>query len=83
MKIERTFKDKVLDLIYYAALREEFKWRDGEGTRHFHRMEMCVELGDKIKELIELDSELKKLDKRYKNGIEEMEENDGNRTENR
>lgn len=62
MKLGRSFKDKVLDLIYYAALREEFKWRDGEGTRHFHRMEMCVEL--------------KKLDKRYKNGIEKMEEDD-------
>ena len=76
MGIKRTFKDKVLYLIYNTAFYEEGKWRDGEGTRHFHRMEMCAELGDKIKELIELDSELKKLDKRYKNGIEKMEEDD-------
>ncbi len=62
MKIERTFKDKVLDLIYNTAFCEEGKWRDGKGNRHFHRMEMCGELIEKI---------------------EEMEENDGNRTENR
>ena len=62
MKLERTFKDKVLDLIYNTAFCEEGKWRDGEGVKHFHRREMCRELIEKI---------------------EEMEENDGNRTENR
>ena len=62
MKIKRTFKDKVLDLIFNTAFCEEGKWRDGEGMQHFHRMEMCGELIEKI---------------------EKMEENDGNRTENR
>ena len=55
MKLERTFKDKVLDLIYNTGFCEEGKWRDGEGTKHFHRMEMCGELIEKIEEMEEND----------------------------
>ena len=55
MKIERTFKDKVLDLICNTGFVEEGKWRDGEGKKHFHRMEMCGELIEKIKEMEEKD----------------------------
>ena len=51
MKLERTFKDNVLDLIYNTAFCEEGKWRDGEGDNHFHRMEMCGELAEEIKKI--------------------------------
>ena len=51
MKLERTFQDKVLDLIYNTAFCEEGKWRDGEGMKHFHRMEMCGELAEEIKKI--------------------------------
>lgn len=53
MKVERTFKDKVFDLIYSTWFVEEGKWRDGKGVRHFHRMEMCSELAEKVKKMEE------------------------------
>lgn len=53
IKLERTFKDKVLDLIYNTGFVEEGKWRDGEGVRHFHRMEICGELIEKIEKMEE------------------------------
>ena len=66
MNPKKTFKDKVLDVVYYAGLCEEGKWRDGEGVRHLHRMEMCIELADKIEELSELVDGLKEIDERYR-----------------
>ena len=35
--------------------KEDGKWRDGEGKKHFHRMEMCGELIEKIEEMEESD----------------------------
>lgn len=51
--MKRTFKAKVLDIIYNRAFVEEGKFHDTGDIMYIHRMEMCDELGEAIEALIE------------------------------
>ena len=51
--MKRTFKAKVLDIIYNQAFIEEGKFHDTGNVMYIHRMEMCDELGEAIEALIE------------------------------
>lgn len=53
MKIKRTFRDKVLDIIYNQGFVEEGKFHDTGDVRYLHRMEMCEEIGEAIEALKE------------------------------
>ena len=51
--VKRTFKDKVLDIIYNQGFAEEGRFHDTGNVMYLHRMEMCDELGKAIEALIE------------------------------
>jgi len=49
--MKRTFKDKVIDIIYNQSFVEEGKFHDTGDVKHLHRMEMCETLGEAIEAL--------------------------------
>lgn len=51
--MKRTFKEKVLDIIYGTSFVEEGKFHDTGDAKHIYRMEMCEELGEAIEALKE------------------------------
>lgn len=51
--MRRTFKEKVLDIIYNQAFVEEGKFHDTGDIRHIHGMDMCDKLGRAIEALEE------------------------------
>lgn len=46
--MKRTFKEKVLDIIYNQGFVEEGKFHDTGDVKYLHRMEMCETLGEAI-----------------------------------
>lgn len=51
--MKRTFKEKVLDIIYNQAFWEEGQFHETGQICHIHRMDMCEELGKAIEALKE------------------------------
>lgn len=51
--MKRTFKEKVLDIIYNQAFWEEGQFHETGQTYHIYRMDMCEELGRAIEALKE------------------------------
>lgn len=51
--MKRTFKEKVMDIIYNQAFVEEGKFHDTGDIKYIHRMDMCEEIGEAIEAIQE------------------------------